>query len=378
MISVLLSLFTVMLGVGIISPLLPLIAKNYDAAGVWIGLIFSAFSISRVVSLPFFGGLADRVGGRRIFLTGLFLYTLIAILYAFARSKEELLIVRVIHGSSSAMVIPVAMAFVAAKSPKDELGKSLGRANSSLFLGMAFGPLIGGFFAEKFGYEFAFFLMSLFSAVSFAIAYFTFPEYKKKEKVKTKGKLSRNVAVAVVYRLVNSLGRGSVMSFLPIYLALLGYGTTEIGLVLFTNLIFSALIQIKSGSLADRFGYVKPVWVSGILASLSLLAIVRFENLVEIFLFAAVLGVTTAVSLPAVSSLVAVEGVSRSLESSYMGIFSASKSLGRAIGPILAGLIYDLSGGGLTGVRTVFEVAALLSLFAAFIYKEGVNSDEVV
>jgi len=62
-----LSVFSSMLGVGIISPLLPLYAENLGATGIWLGIIFSSFSISRTVFMPIIGRLSDR-RGRKIFL----------------------------------------------------------------------------------------------------------------------------------------------------------------------------------------------------------------------------------------------------------------------------------------------------------------------
>ena len=46
------SVFSSMLGVGIIAPLLPLYAENMGATGIWIGGIFAAFSISRAIITP--------------------------------------------------------------------------------------------------------------------------------------------------------------------------------------------------------------------------------------------------------------------------------------------------------------------------------------
>ncbi|HSQ84686.1 MAG TPA: MFS transporter, partial [Desulfobacterales bacterium] len=49
------SMFGTVTGVGIVVPLLPVYAENLGASGVYIGLIFGAFSISRTFLLPYFG-----------------------------------------------------------------------------------------------------------------------------------------------------------------------------------------------------------------------------------------------------------------------------------------------------------------------------------
>jgi len=62
-----LSVFSSMLGIGIIAPLLPLYAENMGATGIWVGIIFAGFSISRVIFLPVIGRLSDR-SGRKLFI----------------------------------------------------------------------------------------------------------------------------------------------------------------------------------------------------------------------------------------------------------------------------------------------------------------------
>ncbi len=62
---------TAMLGLGIIAPILPLYAKTLAASGVEIGLVFTAFSISRALLGPFVGRLSDHVGRKSLMLAGL-------------------------------------------------------------------------------------------------------------------------------------------------------------------------------------------------------------------------------------------------------------------------------------------------------------------
>ena len=56
------SIFTSVTGVGIVVPLLPVYAHDMGASGIYIGLIFGAFSISRTFFLPYFGRSSDKNG----------------------------------------------------------------------------------------------------------------------------------------------------------------------------------------------------------------------------------------------------------------------------------------------------------------------------
>jgi len=62
-----LCVFSSMLGIGIIAPLLPLYAESMGATGIWVGIIFAGFSISQAMFLPIIGKLSDR-SGRKLFI----------------------------------------------------------------------------------------------------------------------------------------------------------------------------------------------------------------------------------------------------------------------------------------------------------------------
>jgi len=128
-----LSIFSSMLGVGIVAPLLPLYAEKMGATGIWIGTIFAGFSISRAIVMPIVGKLSDR-SGRKVFLAvGLFTYAIISLGYIWAGNPFQLTLVRLIQGVAAGMVIPIAQAYVGDISPEAEEGKWQGYFNLSGF-----------------------------------------------------------------------------------------------------------------------------------------------------------------------------------------------------------------------------------------------------
>nr|CBH37978.1 hypothetical protein BSM_14550 [uncultured archaeon] len=56
------SIVAAILGLSIISPLLPTIAEDLGATGFWVGMIFSGYAISRAIIMPVMGGLSDKYG----------------------------------------------------------------------------------------------------------------------------------------------------------------------------------------------------------------------------------------------------------------------------------------------------------------------------
>ena len=256
----------------------------------------------------------------------------------------------------------------------------MGIANRSIFLGMAFGPFIGGVISDIYSESHAFFSMAFLSLVTLVIASLTVddkraPEVKKRQK----DGLGRRVLIALIYRILNSVGRGSIMTFLPVYGYLIGLSYAQIGFLVFINLLISGIIQPFGGVISDKRGFVAPVILSSILSSFLLYLIPLTPEFLMLTLISAFLGLTSAFSLPALSGLVAYEGKLRGNVGSIMGYFSASKSLGRAAGPVIAGIVYDAGGQGMNGIYFAFTAASALTFLAGILFWIGIrDSDHVV
>jgi DHA1 family multidrug resistance protein-like MFS transporter len=85
----LLCVFMAMVGLGIISPIIPNYASDLGASGIYIGLIYSSFSLSRAILQTPVGRLSDTVSKKKIIITGLVVYTLVSIAYTYVTSSTE-------------------------------------------------------------------------------------------------------------------------------------------------------------------------------------------------------------------------------------------------------------------------------------------------
>jgi len=174
-ISLFIAVAVAMIGVGIISPILPLYAKTFAASGISIGLVFSAFSLSRCLLGPLIGRLSDRIGRKRILLIGLASYTLTSVLYAFAMNLWQLGIFRFVQGAAAVMVTPIAQAYIGDITPQGKEGRTMNLFYSAMFLGMALGPLLGGGLSALWSYELAFYAMGILSTVALILVAATLP-----------------------------------------------------------------------------------------------------------------------------------------------------------------------------------------------------------
>ncbi|MDY6969507.1 MAG: MFS transporter, partial [Spirochaetota bacterium] len=169
------SIFVSTLGVGIVIPLLPVYAHDMGASGIYIALIFGSFSLSRSFFLPYFGRKSD-ISGRKPYITlGLIIYALVSIVFIFSTDVNSLIIARFIQGIGSAMILPIAQAYIGEITPPGKEGFIMGLFNISLYGGLSLGPVIGGVIKDSYNIQASFISMGLLTLCGFFLCIFLLP-----------------------------------------------------------------------------------------------------------------------------------------------------------------------------------------------------------
>jgi len=358
---------TAMLGLGIIAPILPLYAKTFAASGVQIGLVFTAFSVSRALLGPFVGRLSDRVGRKSFMLVGLGIYAAISLLYTSASSLWELGLFRFLQGIGSVMVLPLAQAYVGDMTPLGKEGRYMNAFYASQFLGIAFGPLLGGTIGAIWSYESAFLVMSGLSLLSMLLVAITVPvdratrerKQRRSQTIVPLRQILRNDAVKAMSIYVGTRGfwRQSFNTFFPLYaVAALAVDESRIGLVLSFNMFAEGLLQIPFGFLADRFPRVRQIVVGSIFAPFMMLAVPFVPSIWGVAGLAFAMGAFSALGR---ASLVAIRTeIGRTHGMATLGgLTGSSFATGQMLGPLAAGLVVDAF-----GLAAVFPFASAVGL----------------
>lgn len=346
------SVFTAVLGVGIVVPLLPVYAHDIGASGLYIAAIFGSFSFSRTIFLPYFGRLSDKKG-RKIFIsTGLFFYAIISIGFLFAKNVETLIIVRLFQGIGSAMIMPVTQAYIGDITPPGKEGFIMGAFNMAVFMGLSAGPLIGGIINDKLSLNASFITMGILSATGFLVSIFWLPPTKTEKKIYPEKKpapwhkifFDKQIAGFFAYRFSYALCIGISWGFLPLLADMkFNLSSSSIGFLVMTGVAISGLLHIPMGYMADKMNKTLMVSTGGLIAGTAFLLFARANNINDLFWGNILFGIGGGISMPALMALVVVKGRDSGAMGSVMGFITMAHSLGMLIGAFLAGIIMDIS-----------------------------------
>ncbi|MDD5418977.1 MAG: MFS transporter [Methanomicrobiaceae archaeon] len=363
------SVFATMLGLGIISPLLPIYAEDLGATGIWLGVVFSAFALSRSVFMPIVGRLSDQRGRKQILLIGLLAYSVVSLGYIVAGNVYALTGVRFVHGLASAMVVPIAMAYIGDLSEKGKEGSHMGNFSISLFLGMGAGPLLGGLLNDTFGLASVFYMMAGLSAFACILVGSSLPAAAGRP-IPAGGELPSfrdvlslgSMRGVVIFTMINAVGRGSTMVFIPIFAPLIALSPFEVGVLLSSNIFLMALLQVPVGWFTDRGHKIALILAGSLITSVSLILIPLTHSFWPLLAVTSLLGVGSAVQQPSIMALTVESGKLLGMGTA-MAAYNTVMGIGMIIAPLAGGLFLDV-----LGIEAVFYAGGLTCIAATFVF----------
>jgi len=365
-ITLFLAVFVTTMGVGLVAPLLPVYAHELGAGAFQVGLIFGAFSLTRSIFVPYFGKLSDRKGKKHLLTAGLFIYFLLSLLYAASKDVETLILLRLGHGFASAMILPVAQAYVGIITPARKEGRVMGIFNTSLYGGLSLGPLLGGVVKDWFNIQVSFLSMGALTFLGFLLCLSLLPKetlpneenpMARKKPVPYLELIKSSPAFSLfAFRTCFTISIGITWTFLPLLASTkLGLSSSAIGVVVMINVLVAGLLQAPMGFLADLCSKKLLVTAGGILGVMSVLYLNTASSFVELVIANGLLGLAGGVSIPAIMALGVIEGRRSDAMGSLMGFLALAHSLGMLLGPLLGGMLIALFSFG-----TIFYFGAII------------------
>ncbi len=373
-----LALFATMLGNGIVIPFVPLYAQQFGASGVAVGMLFGAHSAARTLLLPLIGHASDRRGRRAFLLAGLACYGLTSVAYLLADSLGLLILVMALQGVATAMVQPVAMAYVGDLTPKGREGTYAGYVNTAFLGGVAGGPVLGGAIKDAFSMQASFGALGALSLLSLLLLFFFLPDTRAHRAAREQPVLSWRALAArrallgtALFRVVYALSSTVIWVFVPLLSAsLLPLTTAQVGLLISVNVLVSTLLQSPCGRLSDRMRKADLIGSGALLSSVCLAAFPLASTFAELMLLNVIVGAGFGVAYPAHQAL-AMEHTPGASMGTVMSMLLTVHSLGMTLAPPVCGLVMDAYGLGSTFAGV--GLACVLSTAACYVLTRAAN-----
>ena len=371
------SIFAAVTGVGIVVPLLPIYAHDLGASGLYIGLIFGAFSISRTFFLPWFGRLSDVKGRKPFIVPGFLAYALISIAFIYSNTVSTLIVIRFFHGISSAMLMPVIQAYIGDITPKGREGITMGAFNMSLFMGLSLGPLIGGIIKDHFNLQTSFICMGLLALIGFFLCLLLLPPTRSEKSIVPPEQpfswktlvYDRHVAGLFVFRYAYVFCVGIIWGFIPLYADLqFSASSSLIGILIMLGVFVSGLIHIPMGYLADKISKKLMVMAGGLTVSYAIFSFGWAGQLGDLTVATVLFGLGGGISMPALTAMVVLKGHRINAMGSIMALMTMAHSLGMFSGALMGGMMMDFF-----QLQTAFPLGGWIMLICSGLFLAGTH-----
>ena len=355
-------------------PAIPVFAKSFGVNNAAIGLMVSAFAITRFASGLISGTLVDKFGERKVFSTGVFMVSLFTFLAGVAQNYEQLLFFRAAGGLGSSMFSVAASSVILRSVSDDQRGHAQSVYQGSFIVGGMAGPAIGGLLSVI-SLRAPFFVYSILLFFSGLVALF----FLKGDSIGAKVKNSsaepattiREALAMPPYRIALVLAFigtwvffGMRASILPVFVTEeLNSTTAVVGYGFAISAIVQGAILLKAGRFSDAKGRRAASIIGANIVFLGVLVLTFAVNAWMFILSMIILGFGGAFLSTTPASIVG--DIIKGKGGKVIAIFQMAGDAGMIFGPIIIGWISDVY-----SYRTAFGASAVIfSIALILVYR---------
>jgi MFS family permease len=329
------------------------------------GLIISLFTFTAMISRPFSGKLADKIGRVPVMVFGPIVCVVCSAIYPLVTTVAGFLILRLIHGFSTGFKPTGQTAYLSDVIPAERRGEAMGLLGTAGSLGMAGGPAIGGTLANSFGLDAMFYCSSFFGLISIVILLGVKETLKHKHpfqmqllKMNGDDLFEPLVIVPCLVMVLSSFAYGAVYTIIPDFGEFVGIQNKGL---LFTYLtVASLLVRLMGGKASDRWGRRPVLMIATAMIALAMIIIGTAASKLQLILGVAFYGFGQGTLSPTLLAWAAdlsdENHKGRGVASLYMAM-----EFGIGIGAFTSGFIY---GNNASNFFITFFTCSLLSALA--------------
>lgn len=352
MLILMINMFIAIGSFGIIIPILPAYLKSIGEGGTAAGLMIAIFAGAQLVVSPIAGKWTDQYGRRKMIISGLSGLALSMFVFYFSDSIIVLYISRVIGGIGAALLVPAIFAYVADITTMDQRAKGNSYISAAMSLGIVIGPGVGGFLAD-FGLKVPLLVSAIVGVVAVIFSTFVLkesmgtdsyvPEDDSESMIKKLGQsFTKPYFIPLVIILVMSFGLMAYESVLGLFVDnQFGATPKDIAIMVTATGIVSVIVQLFAvDRLVGRFGEAAVLTIFlGVAAGGFLLSLVA-PTYEMFFVVTTIIFLSTSILRPVLTTLIS--KLAGNEQGFAMGMNNAYMSIGNILGPLLAGLLYDI------------------------------------
>ncbi len=345
-------------------PTLPLYMEIFGGKSSAAGLPMAALTLGAVLVRPIAGWALDVYGRKLIFLGGLLLFLLPAILYIWMIPAYLLIIMRFIQGIGWGIGNTASNTVASDIIPLKRIGEGMGIFMVTLTLPMAISPGVSLWIVERYSFPLLFILSSVLIFFSLILVFFIkFPGLEKKEIKPKFVFLDRASAKPALVVFMFTVSYSSVLSFLPVYAKQQGVHATGL---FFTALAVSTLIiRPAVGIFVDKYGekgYNLAVALGSIAICAALGILAQTASLSHLVLGGIFYGVGFGMGQPTLLALCIMNTLPEKRGAANATYWTAY-DIGIALGSIAWGIV-----AAATGYRQMFYLNILPLLVALLVF----------
>jgi MFS family permease len=335
-----------LVGFGIAIPVLPFLAREHGAGGVELGLILTGYAGAQFLFAPVWGRVSDRMGRRRVMLCTIAGTSAALLWLGLAQSLVAMFAARFLAGAFAANV-SVAAAYVSDVTDESERTRWMGLLGACFGVGFVLGPALGGLLSH-WGYAAPMLGAAVLAAANWVHAFFVLREPTRHEAAPgpRTGRLDAlsdpTVRLLCLLNLAFSIAVVQLETVFAFFMAdRFGYDAMDVAWIFVGMAVLMGGIQGGGMKALSRRMSERRLARGGSLVLGLAIAAVPFASTVAVLLVPlAFSAVGRAVLQPSLMSLVSIEARPEH-RGIVLGTFQSAASLGRVVGPVVAGLLYD-------------------------------------
>jgi len=346
--------------------------------GEYKGLIIALFTLTALISRPFSGKLADRIGRVPVMMAGSLVCFICSLIYPILTSISGFFLLRLVHGFSTGFTPTGQTAYLSDIIPAHRRGEAMGLLGTAGTLGMAGGPSVSDTLTRNFGLNGVFYCSSILAILSVVILFGIKETVSDKHafhyrilKVKKADLFEPRVWKPCIVMVLCAFAYGTVYTIIPDFGKFVG--VKDKGL-LFTYLTVSILfVRLIGGKASDRWGRQPVLIISTLLITSSMftigLATSSLQLIIGIILYGLGHGATSPTLLAWATDLSAEHHKGKGVASLYMFM-----ELGIGLGALLSGFIYSNNSANFFITFLICSVLSVSALVYLIFSRKSVQS----